>query len=466
MVLCAVESGQITLKNSASYAGSTTIAGGTLKLEPGPTTVSIAHRWSFNNSLADSVGGSNASIVDVGANNVTLSATQATMTGGARSSSDYISLGTNLLPDANSPVAIELWATPKGLNSFSRIFDFGSSTSEYLYMSWTRSPETDGSIDVNKNRVGWKDGGTATSLDSNNQPYNLDTEYHIVMLLKPIDGGTEVTWYGAPAGSAALGPARDAFTTTFTLANLTDSADNLGRSLWSSDGTANASYDEVRLWSGQLDSTTLETLHHAGPDANINSLNIGLTRGMLPSTTDLNLSGSGATLDLNSLDQTVGSLSGVAGSSLLLGAGTLTLGGKGTSTTFSGNISGTGGIIKTGAGTQTFDGNLSVGSMHIAGGALKVNSLSASMHDISGGALIVGDGSSAAQLTADYIAVDTLTVAAGATVTIRPISGGPLVESMQPVPEPSTWVLMISALCALGVLRALSATGILPVLCA
>ena len=86
--------------------------------------------------------------------------------------------------------------------------------------------------------------------------------------------------------------------------------------------------------------TTLEILHDAGPDANLNSLNLGST-GSLPSTTAVNITASGATLDLNGINQTIGSLSGVAGSSVLLGSGMLTLGGNGTSTTFSGNISGT-----------------------------------------------------------------------------------------------------------------------------
>ncbi len=88
---------------------------------------------------------------------------------------------------------------------------------------------------------------------------------------------------------------------------------------------------------------------------------------------------------------------------------------------------GGGGLIKNSPGVLTLAGNInysgttvvndgqlimsgqsvSIGSASILGGSLQVNSFSATMHDISGGALIVGDGSSAAQLTADSIAVDT-----------------------------------------------------------
>ena len=88
--------------------------------------------------------------------------------------------------------------------------------------------------------------------------------------------------------------------------------------------------------------TILEMLHAAGPDANLSSLNIGWAGGELPATTGVSLVGSTATLDINGVNQTIGSLTGVAGSSVLLGSGTLTLGGSGSSTTYSGNISGTG----------------------------------------------------------------------------------------------------------------------------
>jgi autotransporter-associated beta strand protein len=555
-----IDSGQITLNNSASYSGSTTIAGGTLKLGSSPVTV--AHRWSFNNSLADSAGSSNATIVDVGANNVTLSSTQATLTGGASTSSDYIHLGSNLLPSTNTSVAIELWATPKSVQNWSRIFDFGSSSSENLFMSWTQG------TNLNSDRVEWKDAATNTS-DNSNEPYNLNTEYHFVMLLTPMGSNTQVTWYAAPSTSANLGPAKGSFVTTNTLANFVNSQDNLGRSSYSSDYTANASYDEVRFWTGPINSTILEILHDAGPDANLSSLNIGTAGGELPSTTALSITASGATLDLNGISQTIGSLSGVTGSSVLLGSGMLTLGGNGTSTTFSGNISGTGGIIKngggtftiagtntyggttwidngvlkggavnvlpngpgkgnvsiasgakldlggfdqtingllgigtvdnsvagnpvltvgandanstfngvvqntvgsivllkTGSGTLTLSGNntykgmtivndgelimngavVSIGSASILGGSLQVNSPSAAMHDITGGTLIVGDGSAAASLTADSIAVGTLTVSAGSTITISPIPGGPLSDFLLPVPEPSTWGLILFA---------------------
>ena len=58
---------------------------------------------------------------------------------------------------------------------------------------------------------------------------------------------------------------------------------------------------------------------------------------------------SGATLDFNSFNQTIGSLAGAG--NVTLGAATLTTGNDNTSTIFSGAISGTGGLTKSGTGT-------------------------------------------------------------------------------------------------------------------
>ncbi|MGA2796425.1 MAG: PEP-CTERM sorting domain-containing protein, partial [Thermoguttaceae bacterium] len=55
----------------------------------------------------------------------------------------------------------------------------------------------------------------------------------------------------------------------------------------------------------------------------------------------------------------------------------------------------------------------------------------------------VGDGTTPAYLWADSINSDTLTIGAGSTVTIKPIPGGPSGLEITPVPEPSTFVLLI-----------------------
>ncbi|GGC14127.1 hypothetical protein GCM10007205_23700 [Oxalicibacterium flavum] len=78
---------------------------------------------------------------------------------------------------------------------------------------------------------------------------------------------------------------------------------------------------------------------------------------------------SGATLDLNNFNQTLGSLAGSG--NLSLGSALLTVGNN-ASTTFSGIISGTGGLNKQGSGTLTLSGaNTYSGSTTVSGGTLQ-----------------------------------------------------------------------------------------------
>jgi autotransporter-associated beta strand protein len=94
----------------------------------------------------------------------------------------------------------------------------------------------------------------------------------------------------------------------------------------------------------------------------------------LPSGTDLSVA-SGASLVLSGSTQTVGALSGGNSSTMQLGAGstpTVLTFGTGTSTTFSGNVTGSGSLTKTGAGTITLSGvNSYSGSTTISNGTVK-----------------------------------------------------------------------------------------------
>lgn len=75
----------------------------------------------------------------------------------------------------------------------------------------------------------------------------------------------------------------------------------------------------------------------------------------------------GGTLDLNNYDNRLASLSG--GGNVTLGTGTLTVG-NATSTTYSGIISGSGGLVKIGAGTLSLAGENTYGSTTIMAGIL------------------------------------------------------------------------------------------------
>jgi autotransporter-associated beta strand protein/YVTN family beta-propeller protein len=84
----------------------------------------------------------------------------------------------------------------------------------------------------------------------------------------------------------------------------------------------------------------------------------------------------GTTFDLAGFASTVGSLSGSGAVSL--GSATLTTGGDNTSTTLSGVVSGTGGLIKVGTGTFTISGaNLYTGATTVSAGTLKLGAAGA-----------------------------------------------------------------------------------------
>jgi outer membrane autotransporter protein len=101
---------------------------------------------------------------------------------------------------------------------------------------------------------------------------------------------------------------------------------------------------------------------------------------------------SGATLNLAGFNQSIGSLAGAG--SVALGAATLATGSDNSSTTFSGAISGTGGLTKTGAGALTLSGSSSYsGATAVSAGTLIVNgSIANSAVTVSSGATLAGIG--------------------------------------------------------------------------
>jgi autotransporter-associated beta strand protein len=116
----------------------------------------------------------------------------------------------------------------------------------------------------------------------------------------------------------------------------------------------------------------------------------------------------GAKLDLNNFSNTIGSLAG--GGNVTLGSGTLTMGGNNNSTTYSGTISGTGGIVKNGTGNFFVTGtNTYSGPTTINGGIFDVTGAitSSSSVSINNGATLTGTG---------LVDPDTITIASGATL--------------------------------------------------
>lgn len=114
--------------------------------------------------------------------------------------------------------------------------------------------------------------------------------------------------------------------------------------------------------------------------------------GSLAATGALDLASAGAAFDISAGgNQTIGALSGVAGSNVLLGANTLTFG-TAANQTFSGSLAGTGGLVKQGSGTWTLD---------------SVNSGFTGTTEVAGGTLEVGDGNTPTALLGGNVNVDS-----------------------------------------------------------
>jgi outer membrane autotransporter protein len=138
----------------------------------------------------------------------------------------------------------------------------------------------------------------------------------------------------------------------------------------------------------------------------------------------------GATLALNGFDQSLGSLAGAG--AVELGSATLTTGGNGGTTAFGGAITGTGGLVKTGAGTFLLDGaNSYSGGTTISGGALSGNSVSLQGAILNNAALIF-DQASAGTYAGALSGSGTLTKRGAGALTLTgtsPFTGPTSVEA-------------------------------------
>lgn len=205
----------------------------------------IIHQWTFNESggagtvLKDIVGGADGTIVDVGVNNGSAANGMVMLAGGAQNASDYISLPDDVLLGLTD-TTIELWATPQSVKAWARVFDFGPDTLNYLMLSWTQG------TDINTDRFEWSVDGNRTTGDNNFAPFELGRQYHIGIRIDGgglNDGRTLVNYY---LDGEWVGP----YVTSKTLADIVAGGNWLGRSKYGGDETANASYNELRIYDG------------------------------------------------------------------------------------------------------------------------------------------------------------------------------------------------------------------------
>ena len=218
----------------------------------------LTHRWSFNGDYSDSAGGADA--VKCGTY-VSLYGGRVHMGYGACShGTGYVDLGTNMLD--TTAATIEIWARHDGVESWSRVFDYGADTANNVFLSWTFGTT------LSKNQLGSKVQGAERKADYTT-PYEIGVDYYIAATFEQQgDGATLVKWQRRDAATGEL-LASGSLSMAGGINSFVNPVLYLGHSQYASDKDALAAYDEVRVWRGVLADNQLAASAAAGPDAAI-----------------------------------------------------------------------------------------------------------------------------------------------------------------------------------------------------
>ena len=212
----------------------------------------LIHRWSFNGNLRDSVAGRDGKAVD---GNVTFENGQVRI----RPNGGYVNLGGNVLPGGGeSEYTIEIWATKHSIQNWARVFQIPDNWGgNDFYWTWNAGKDP--------RKWGWKVPGFGHWYKTIGDGTGIGIENHFVVVYghdadkKPcfhvyVLRGEKMYWHRGERLAGKM------FKTHFAFL--------LGHS-FSSDKiavTADASYNEVRIWNRAL--TQDEVMHSAklGPD--------------------------------------------------------------------------------------------------------------------------------------------------------------------------------------------------------
>ncbi|MEQ1859282.1 MAG: LamG-like jellyroll fold domain-containing protein [Chthoniobacteraceae bacterium] len=254
----------------------------------------LTNRWSFDGSgsapagtvLTDSVG---SEIAYVRGNGSTFTGTQLTLTGTtngnqtAANISGYVDLPNGIVSSKTS-ITLEAWATPITAKNWMRVFDLGrvntagvggGAAGEITGTTTTAPGGTSASdnimlsFDIGTNIAQQRmeaalNGGSFVTRDANCST-TLGQQYHYVLTFAGgvgpfADIGGMLTWY-RDGVVMVVAPV------PYRLANLEDVNNWLGRSMWSGDSNANASFNEFRIYDHAMTPEEVVASRDAGPDA-------------------------------------------------------------------------------------------------------------------------------------------------------------------------------------------------------
>ena len=231
------------------------------------TPIELLHRWSFEGGtdaerLADTGTAASlataATVCGADADTAVAFADGMVSLSGDGNSKGYLTLGTNTIPDT---ATLEFWAREDAVRNWSRVFDYGVDTANYVMLSWT------GGTDQRTDRFTAVNSQTSGNIDGSMAPYTPGTMYHISLALEKdaTDGSTMVRVMRRDAKTGELQRMGTRTVANFAVSSLADAVLYLGHSVWTADADANATYDEVRVWSGVLSDAQLKANAIAGP---------------------------------------------------------------------------------------------------------------------------------------------------------------------------------------------------------
>ncbi len=251
---------------------------------------SLTHRWSFNSTgpatngsvILDAISGAPGIIVGSGATRNGSALALPGTTNGVKSSatiSAYFDLPNGII-SSKSAMTLEIWATIQGAKDWQRLFDFGSlypnddPNGEIGAISNAPPAGTTSSSDLMlavqrgsslaTQQLTARLGDAAEIKNLNSVPLEIGTRYHFVVTFEagvgvhPATGG-RLSWYrdGTFVGS---------LDTDFSLSQLNDVNNWLGRSQFTNDNNSKITYDEFRLHDHALTAAEITASGVAGPD--------------------------------------------------------------------------------------------------------------------------------------------------------------------------------------------------------
>lgn len=264
-----------------------------------PLSKSPIHRYSFNNPASDDATGAELTDSIGGAHGVVISGefgdlpeftgTELRLPGGVSADAPYGDLPNGLISGLEA-TTIESWVTIEGVQTWSRIFDFGSNSPggddgeltgteddnggnteglDYLFLSAQRGGE------ANQHRVEFRNedpaGGGITTVDFDIEK-ELPETFHFAVVYDP-EGNPILDFLLNPTGEFT--PALKVYAngelvaeggTSLELSDLNDVNNWLGRSNWTNDANFEGTFDEFRIYDYALSPDEVLGSSEAGPD--------------------------------------------------------------------------------------------------------------------------------------------------------------------------------------------------------